>query len=128
MLAPQSDQESHPYLYARVIGIYHMDVIHTNTSPYPQRVEFLHVRFFLVDKEFQGGFTSRRYHRLNFANSDDQDAFGFVDPARVIRGIHLIPAFAHSTTVDELLGGSIARVYTDSDSPGEDWKYYYVNM
>ena len=44
-----------------------------------------------------------------------------------IRGIHIIPAFAYSTT-DELLGESIAQVYTDVDAAGSDWKYYYVNM
>ena len=126
MLAPSS-QLPHPYLYGRVIGIYHVDIIHANLSPHSQRIEFLHVRFFQVDEGFQGGFKSRRFYRLSFAKADDAGAFGFVDPARVIRGIHIIPAFAYPIT-DELLGESIARVYTDVDAAGSDWKYYYVNM
>lgn len=128
MLDPNSaDPEVHPYLYGRIIGIYHVDITHSRLRPHAQRIEFLHVRFFQLDKKFHGGFKSRRFHRLSFGDAEDSDAFGFVDPARVIRGIHIIPAFAHSTT-DELLGKSIARVYTDADAVGVDWKYYYVNM
>lgn len=130
MLAPSSSpgpQLPHPYLYGRVIGIYHVDIIHADLSPHSRRIDFLHVRFFQIDEGFQGGFKSRRFYRLSFVKADDADAFGFVDPARVIRGIHIIPAFAYSTT-DELLGESIARVYTDVDVAGSDWKYYYVNM
>ena len=70
---------------------------------------------------------SRRFYCLSFAEADDVGAFGFIDPARVIWGIHIIPAFAYSTT-DELLEESIAWVYTDVDAAGSDWKYYYVNM
>jgi len=29
-----SDSQSHPYIYARVIGIYHVDIIHAVMSPY----------------------------------------------------------------------------------------------
>jgi hypothetical protein len=130
MLAPGSSPQlpAHPYLYGRVIGIYHVDIIHANLSPQSQHIEFLHVRFFQVDEGFQGGFKSHRFYRLSFSNSDNADVFGFVDPARVIRGIHIIPAFAYSTTDELLEGGSIARVYTDVEAAGSDYKYYYVNM
>ena len=87
MLAPSASDSPrlrHPYLYGRVIGIYHVDIIHANLSPHSQRIEFLHVRFFQVDEGFRGGFKSRRLHRLSFAKGNDAGAFGFVDPARVI--------------------------------------------
>ena len=51
-------------------------------------------------------------------------AFGFVDPAEVIHGIHLSPAFAHKKT-DELLEPSIAWPQKNVD---EGWRYFYVNM
>jgi hypothetical protein len=131
MLAPETSNTSpsHQYLYGRVIGIYHVDVLHSETAPHSHRVEFLHVRFFELDSEYEGGFNSRRFHRLNFIDANDPDAFNFVDPARVIRGAHIIPVFAHSTT-DELLpdSGSVTRIYTDAYASKRDWKYYYVNM
>ena len=61
-------------------------------------------------------------------NLDDptqaSSAFGFIDPAEVIQGVHLIPAFAHGKT-DGLLGPSIACPLKDKD---KDWQYFYVNM
>ena len=50
-------------------------------------------------------------------------AFGLLDPAEVIRGIHMIPAFAHGH-VDKL-GKSIACRPQDED---EDWRYFYIRM
>ena len=127
MLASETLNTTHQYLYGRVIGIYHVDVVHTETAIHSQHIEFLHVRFFEVDSEYEGGFNSRRFHRLKFMDANDPDAFSFVDPARVIRGAHIIPAFAHSTT-DEFIADSIARKYTDAYAHKRDWKYYYVNM
>ena len=131
MLAPAAPQSqsntSHPYLYGRVIGIYHVDVVHADTAPDSQRIEFLHVRFFQLDDKHEGGFNSRRFYRVNFLEADDPDAFGLVDPARVIRGTHIIPAFAHSTT-DRSITDSISRVYTDAYAHDKDWRYYYINM
>lgn len=127
MLASRTSNTTHQYLYGRVIGIYHVDVVHPETAAHSQRIEFLHVRFFEIDDEYEGGFNSRQFHRLKFNDANDPDAFGFVDPARVIRGAHIIPAFAHSTT-EEFPQHSIARIYTDAYARKRDWKYYYVNM
>ncbi|KAF8888955.1 hypothetical protein CPB84DRAFT_1620607, partial [Gymnopilus junonius] len=127
MLAPTSNENSHPYLYGRIIAIYHVEVTHALLSPHVQRIDFVHVRFFKLDQGFTGGFATRRFHRLTFVNSSEADAFGFVDPAQVIRGVHIIPAFAYPTT-DELLGQSIVRRYVDAECSDTDWEYYYVNM
>ena len=54
------------------------------------------------------------------------DAFGFIDPDLVVRGIHIIPAFAFGYT-EELLGPSQARCQKDNMKDA-DWKYHYVNM
>jgi hypothetical protein len=127
MLASGASYITNQYFFGRVIGIYHVDVVHVATAPQSQRIEFLHVRFFEPDNEYEGGFNLRRFPRIKFIDAYDPDAFGFVDPARVIRGAHIIPAFAHSTT-DEFIPDSIARIYTDAYARKRDWKYYYVNM
>jgi hypothetical protein len=57
-----------------------------------------------------------------FVDSLDPEAFGFLDPGEVIRGVHIIPAFAHGRTSD-LLGPSISRQPAEND---KDWLYYYV--
>ena len=127
MLASGTSNTTHQYLYGRVIGIYHVYVLHAETAAHSQCIEFLHVQFFELDDQYEGGFNSRRFHRLNFIDANDRDAFGFVDPARVIRGAHIIPAFAHSTT-EEFIPHSIARIYTDAYAHKRDWNYCYVNM
>jgi hypothetical protein len=55
----------------------------------------------------------------------DSNAFGFLDPSFVIRGCHLIPAFAEGRS-DTLLrrGPSLAR----SEQEADDWAFFYVNM
>jgi hypothetical protein len=52
------------------------------------------------------------------------DAFGFLDPNLVVRGVHLIPAFYHGRT-EEYLAPSIARPLSDEDT---DWVYFYIAM
>jgi len=49
------------------------------------------------------------------------DAFGFIDPADVLRCCHLIPAFADGK--QHIDGIGISRNSRDAD----DWKYYYIN-
>jgi hypothetical protein len=60
---------------------------------------------------------------VGFIQGDAPGAFGFLDPQHVVRGVHLIPAFAHGRT-EMLLPPSIARSTSDDN---EDWTFYYVN-
>jgi len=127
VLSHEDDESAHPYWYARIIGIFHVDVRHTgpdSRSMDTQSMEFLWVRWFGYDIHHCAGWATRRLHRVGFIPSDDVGAFGFLDPKDVIRGVHLIPAFAHGRT-DELLPLSIARQPKDHD---RDWVYYYVMM
>jgi hypothetical protein len=56
------------------------------------------------------------------------DAFGFIDPASVIRGAHLIPGFAYGPTND-YLGPSFIRQDPEFEGAQHaDWRYFYVNM
>jgi hypothetical protein len=130
-----NSEESHPYWYARVIGIFHVYARHFGTDSIATdfvRTEVLWVRWFGRDMAAPGGFFTKRLHRIGFIDVELGGAFGFIDPAQVIRAVHLIPAFHHKRTDELLPGPSIARQYTgDDDSDGKDetdWRYFYVNM
>ncbi|KIJ33763.1 hypothetical protein M422DRAFT_182849, partial [Sphaerobolus stellatus SS14] len=131
MVYAQDDPNSpsfHPYWYARIIGIYHVNVLYTREDGMmepPRQMHFLWVRWFGRDSSYNSGPQHRRLDRIGFVHDeDDTEPFGFVDPARVIRSVHLIPAFAHGKT-NELLGKSIARRYQEDQE--EDWQFFYVN-
>ena len=122
-----SQANAHPYWYARILGIFHVNVKHTgvlSTSKHPQRMDVLWICWFGRDTSEPGGFKTRRLHRLGFVDCEDPNSFGFLDPAQVLRASHLIPGFAHGKT-HEYLPPSIARQPEDKD---EDYIYYYVGM
>ena len=121
--------DAHPYWYAHVIGIFHIDVLHSgllSKSLYKQRIDFLWVRWFGRDMSFKAGWRARRLHRIGFLDAKGPGAFGFLDPALVIRSVHLIPAFAQGQT-NELLSPSesVARIPLNETA---DWQYHYINM
>ncbi|KAG5638429.1 hypothetical protein H0H81_012646 [Sphagnurus paluster] len=124
-LAAEEDLD-HPFRYAQVIGIFHVDVILNapGQSQTPVSKEVLWVRWFKYDKSYRAGFQQRRLHCIHFTPSEEPDAFGFLDPDEVIRGAHLIPAFQHGATAEWLTGSSIAR----EDGEEDDWKYFFVNI
>jgi hypothetical protein len=127
MVLSQDDSDSHPYWYARIVGIFHAMVVKTgpkSKSREPKKMEFLFVRWFGLDDEEIGGWKAKNLHQIGFVKDDSDAAFGFVDPADVVRAVHLIPRFAQGRTKD-MLGPSIARSLLDKD---EDWVRYYVNM
>ncbi|KAI0733649.1 hypothetical protein C8Q72DRAFT_881207 [Fomitopsis betulina] len=110
--ANEDDTPSHPFWYARVLGVYHANVYYKG-SPVAERIEFLYVRWFGIDPEWSGGAANRRLDRIGFV-PDGEGAFGFLDPAHVIRPCHLIPAF-HLGFTTRLLARSSARDATVGD-------------
>lgn len=131
MVLSHEDDESnsHPYWYARIIGAFHALVYYRdpggNPSSYdPVHVDFAWVRWFGRDLGHRAGWKAKRLHRLGFIPSEDPGAFGFIDPKHIVRGVHLIPAFAFGHT-SEYLSPSIIRHPSDND---EDWTYFYLNM
>ncbi|PPQ81433.1 hypothetical protein CVT24_001917 [Panaeolus cyanescens] len=131
----RDNNPTHPFSYARIIRSYHADITYTGPENptkivRPRRVEFLWVRWYELDTEHSGGFDAQRLHRLRFvAHDSSQAAFGFIDPDCVIRGIHILPAFAHGTTSDYLPCNSIARNEETRTAIGDnDYRFYYVNM
>ena len=116
------EAEQHHFCYAHIVGAYHANVqyIGPGLNDYKtRRLDFLHVRWFeQIPPELQ-----RRVELdiLRFVPINDKDAFGFIDPAEILRGCHLIPTFAKGRPQsDRAVPSPIAR-------DRNDWKYYYVN-
>jgi hypothetical protein len=128
-----SQDDEHPYWYARVIGIYHAKVSFRGQAY--KTADVLHVRWLARDSAQKA---KNRLPRIGFYDCrlpDADQAFGFVDPYDVIRGVHLIPAFAspEPRTVNLLgqVGPSIARRHNDEKDRSAwdwDWTWFYVNM
>lgn len=116
----------HQFLYARVLGIYHANVIYTGPGMMDfraRRMEFLWVRWYenLDDMPVEAGWSRKGLDRLQFPPMDGTEAFSFLDPANVLRGCHLLPACV----------GGLQHVNGTGTSEcaqnGKDWKEYYVN-
>ncbi|KAI0069483.1 hypothetical protein K474DRAFT_1752796, partial [Panus rudis PR-1116 ss-1] len=122
----RSESGGHPFRYARILGIYHADLIYEAKGKQPIHCnkQVLFVRWYRQDHCWKSGFNRRRYHRLEFLPATETDAFGFLDPDDVIRATHIIPAFAHGRTYALLPGTTIARPAGELD----DWRYFYVNL
>ncbi|KAG2012297.1 hypothetical protein CC2G_012328 [Coprinopsis cinerea AmutBmut pab1-1] len=120
------DDSPHPYWYARTVGVFHVRVkdVARPTLP-PQEMDFLWIRWFGVNSERQFGWKVKRLLRIGFVDEkkDLSPAFGFLNPAQVIRGIHLIPDFTAGQSANGL-GPSLVRREGDKDV---DWNYFYVS-
>ncbi|KAI0065195.1 hypothetical protein BV25DRAFT_1913814 [Artomyces pyxidatus] len=134
LLSPQSlsDPSFHPFLYARVIGVYHAmvrDVGSQSLSAEPQRIDFVWVRWLNLDTSVPGGWAARRLYRVGFPEITTRDAFSFVDPKDIIRGVHLPPVFKLGLA-PVLKVPSLASSFTKRRGEWYEWEYhrYYVNM
>ncbi|KAG9089568.1 hypothetical protein FRC06_001484 [Ceratobasidium sp. 370] len=99
----EAQAEAHPFLYAKVLGVYHTNI--TYSSRPPKRMDFVHVQWLYYD-----------YER--------PDAFDFVDPGNIMRVTHLIPDFNTNTT-KSYLSQNASIAYDDKDFG--DWMGYFVN-
>ncbi|KAG6881701.1 hypothetical protein C0992_000387 [Termitomyces sp. T32_za158] len=87
-----------------------------------ERLEFLWGRCYGLDYQAKSGPVEKCMYQIGFMEGDD--AFAFVDPANVLRAVHLIPRFSGNTT-DELLGQSMAR---KAEEKNVDYERYYINI
>ncbi|KIK18469.1 hypothetical protein PISMIDRAFT_35320, partial [Pisolithus microcarpus 441] len=127
VLSHEDLENAHPYWYARIIGIFHVDVQYRGPELHkhaPERIDFLWVRWFARNRNLKTGWAMRRLPCIGFYPQGETEAFGFINPEQVVRAAHLIPAFRFGRTT-ALLPPSIARRKCDND---EDWDWYYVNM
>ena len=114
----------HPFLYARVLGVYHANVAYTGEGMLDyeaRRIEFLWVRWFEYDGARSVRWKDLRLDSVRFPSLASEGSFGFIDPRDVLRGCHMIPAFARRKSHSDEV--SISRCARD----GKDWNHYYVN-
>ena len=129
VLSPETEKDAHPFWYASVLGVYHADVQYSGRDSRDfryNRTEFLWVRWLGVVPGYTFGKKNAKLPKIGFIPDSDEFAFGFLDPAHVVRGCHLIPSFMVGKTQDLLSmeGHSLGRVGSEDD----DWAYYYVGM
>jgi hypothetical protein len=127
LLANSSDTHGdldHPFLYARILGIYHVNVVYTGEGMLDynaRRVEFLWVRWFEYDGSRSVRWDDFKLDSIRFPPVVTEGSFGFVDPNDVLRGCHVIPVFKRGKVhLDEI---RISRLANDA----HDWSRYYVN-
>ncbi|KAJ7195888.1 hypothetical protein GGX14DRAFT_674069 [Mycena pura] len=134
VLNPSDDKDQYPYWYARLIGIFHIRILHTGSrskSYGAQTFDVLWVRWFGADdRQKKWGLHANRMPRIGFQHAENEMSFGFLNPNAVLRACHIIPAFAFGYD-NNGLPTSIGRPrqeVDDEDEPDTDWAYYYVNM
>lgn len=126
LLASPSDiggDSEHPFLYARVLGIYHVNVVYIGEGMLDYRarkVDFLWVRWFEYVGGKSLGWDDQKLDSIRFPPMVEEGAFGFVDPGDVLRGCHIIPGFAGGKLHLDRIG--LSRCAGDA----EDWNCYYV--
>ncbi|KAJ6599568.1 hypothetical protein B0H10DRAFT_2441233 [Mycena sp. CBHHK59/15] len=126
--SPETEAGAHPYWYAQLLGVFRANVFRVTNSSMtsPVLMEFLWVRWLGVEPGYRSGLSRARLPKVGFVPEIDPYAFGFLDPARVVRGSHLIPDFLGAQT-NELL---TTQDTTAARAPGdtEDWTNYHVNI
>jgi hypothetical protein len=127
VLANRDDHQGlnfHPFRYARVLGIYHANVVYVGpgmTGYEPRRMEFLWVRWYHLEPTNSTGWSAHKLDRIRFPPIAEDDSFGFIDPSDVLRSCHIIPAFACKKVHEDNKG--LSRCARDL----LDWVSYYVN-
>ena len=121
--ASEPGLHSHPYLYARVLGIFHANVTYVGPGMVDyrlRRIDFLWVRWYEYVEE-GAGWDASMLDRVCFPPMADKHAFGFVDPEDVLRGCHMVPQFSHGPRHQD--GSGLSPCAYDAT----DWHFYYVN-
>lgn len=127
--SPETEDGAHPFWYARVLGVFHVKVLQTGPGVHNrsvQSMDFLWVRWFGIEPHYRSGPKAARLPKIGFIPETNSDAFGFLDPAVVLRGCHLVPAFAAGRT--NLLLSTVSVTAARHPDETNDWANYYVIM
>jgi len=130
LLADQVDSATdssnlHHFLYARVLGAYHANVVYTGPGMRdyePRRFDFLWVRWFEVVNPASSGWEASKLDLVRFPPLCEEASLGFVDPKDVLRGCHILPAFAKGRRHRNGVG--VSRCAKD----GNDYMLYYIGQ
>ncbi|KIK14700.1 hypothetical protein PISMIDRAFT_17112 [Pisolithus microcarpus 441] len=114
---------AHPFWYARLIRACIFHVYYEGARHY---MDVLWVRWLGVEPGYCWGINQARLPKVGFVpDCESAGAFGFVDPALVIRACHLIPVFTEGRT-DSLLCQGPSLVWPKDEV--DNWTSYYVNI
>lgn len=126
MIRNSENNVRHPFWYAKLLAVLHVDAeipnLTSDNQIYtpPQRFVILWVRW--LGGIRWGGWSQNRLDLVGYVDDGSKSgSFGFVDPATIVRGSYLIPAFEFGRSKD-LLDKSIAW----DDAEEGDWAAYYV--
>ena len=121
---PSGSQESCPrFWYARILGAYHVFVKYNGPGQCGDAfrpVCFLWVRWYDTINPDTFGWENSELERLSFPPIHEENSFGFIDPADIVRAAHIIPSFADGKKYPEG-GGSSPRA-----RDANEWQAYYV--
>lgn len=132
----------YPYLYAKVLSIFSVDVRYTGPELADheiQVIDVLWVRWLAFDSGHKFGWKARRLPLVSFTTNDEpsEPSTGFIDPDLALRGVHLIPSFARGkiptpslATSKKKKKGKKAAALAEFESAilkSHIWKSYYVN-
>jgi hypothetical protein len=125
LLADNQDTEvDHPFWYAQVLGIYHVNVVYTGSDMLdytPRQFDFLWVHWFQQHGNKSARWEECRLDIVSFPPMAHHDSFGFVDPKDVLRGCHIIPSFRWGRVHSDMV--SLSQCANDA----RDWTRYVVN-
>jgi hypothetical protein len=86
VLSHEDDDDQHPYWYAQIIRIFHVEVWDCNDGAMekPRRMEFLFMRWFGCNAKFLSGWSAKCLPHIGFITGEDPNAFGFLNPDVII--------------------------------------------
>jgi hypothetical protein len=78
VLSHENDNDRHPYWYARVVKIFHVNVLYygmgSSNARAPTRMDVVFVHWFGRDTPFKAGWSAKRLHRIGFSSATSQIA------------------------------------------------------
>ena len=80
------EQHFEPYWYAWVIDIFHVmvQVVGSQNTSQPQRMDFLWVHWYGKDPAARSGWAARHLPLIGYVLWEDSEAFRFINPQDVI--------------------------------------------
>ncbi|KAI0038029.1 hypothetical protein FA95DRAFT_1478129, partial [Auriscalpium vulgare] len=134
LLSPDDpdDPAFHPFLYAQVHLIFHVEFRHIPAQSQAtdvQRLDIAWVEWLMLDKSIPCGFEARRLPVVGPLKPESPNAFGFVDPNDVLRAVHIMPGFMYGTRHPSVTQ-ALFRQQPDTDEHEDDsaWNRYLVGI
>lgn len=116
-----------PYLYAKILGVFHANVAFVGGLPSHispggatifHRIEFVWIQWY----SYHGSNGEFALDRVTLRPVERGDCLAFLDPAEIIRAVHLVPHFSLGR-----LSAPPPKSRLVSAAPWSLWKAYYIN-